>query len=374
MKCFKPYDVFISHAAEDKIDLADEIVQSLRQSGLRVWYSSDQLLLGENIPGNIQKGLQQCRYGVIILSQHALKSKWIIHEVYSMVGNSHKNKIIIIPIWHNVTSEQVKLFAPSIADIYSLSTNKGLDFVIPRLKAEIKSKNHLCTFISFGAWIAYKNRQSVLQFFIGGLALVMIILIYLQRISTIPPDDLVEREIQKRIHSANSKISEDTAHSNIISIDSIVHLRELFDQQPHKGNRHAFEFSNGIMPPLRSIVSLKRADIPIDVANVNNAYGFDHFTTCLSNYSDKKAGFYLNYFFINNDSVLYEITNTEHIGEYQYQVTIAYTNFIRVVNVSCSYYPESFSRFEKIKYVGLSRKEKIIFEERNGEWKVTGYY
>lgn len=370
MKCFKPYDVFISHAAEDKIDLADEIKQSLRQSGLRVWYSADQLPLGESILTNVRKGLRQCRYGVVILSEHSLQSQWIVHELFTMM---ERKETIIIPIRHNVTSDQVKLTFPGIANIYNLSTANGLDTVISRLKAEIKSKTRLCAILSLGAWIAYKNRQSILQFCIGALTLGLIILTYLQIMSGIPSDDTIEQAIQKRIRLTNNYIN-GCNDVNILSFDSISSLRKTFDQQSPSSDRHAFEFSSGTKPPLHSKVSLKQAGIPLDQANVTNAYGFHHFTTCVSEYSFGKDNFSLHYSFINTDSVIYRIINTQHVNEQEYQVTVSYSNFIRAVNVACSYDVQTSSRSEKIKYIGLNHTEKLVFEKRDGEWQVTGYY
>ncbi len=373
MKCFKPYDVFISHAAEDKVDLADEIKQSLAQSGLRVWYSSDQLPLGENIRSHIGKGLRQCRYGVVILSQSSLKSPWIIHELYALMERREKNKTIIIPVRHYVTSEQVKQFAPDIANIYSLSTNDGLDKVISKLQAEIKSRSLICSIISYGVWMADKKWRSVLQVFAGLCVIAISMLIYLQRNSTIPSDDFIEQKIHERIQAVNGNITQCSA-SNTLAADSILALREPFDQQSSHSNRHAFEFATGIAPPIHAKVSLKEAGIPVNLATVSNAYGFHYFTACISDYLTEKENFYFTYSFINNDSVVFDITNAQHINEYQYQVTVSYTNFIRAVYIACSYDAESSSRLEKIKYTGLSHKEEFIFEKRDEEWQLTGYY
>ena len=41
------YDVFVSHAWEDKEDFVDEFVEELKKQGLKVWYDTNKLKWGD---------------------------------------------------------------------------------------------------------------------------------------------------------------------------------------------------------------------------------------------------------------------------------------------------------------------------------------
>ena len=63
------YDVFISHASEDKDDNQDDIVRSLATAlinqGLRVWYDEFSLKIGDSLRQKIDKGLASSLFSFI---------------------------------------------------------------------------------------------------------------------------------------------------------------------------------------------------------------------------------------------------------------------------------------------------------------------
>lgn len=62
------YDVFISHASEDKSDVARPLAALLINAGLTVWIDEAELTLGDSLRRNIDLGLASSRFGVVILS------------------------------------------------------------------------------------------------------------------------------------------------------------------------------------------------------------------------------------------------------------------------------------------------------------------
>ena len=58
------YDVFVSHAWEDKEDFVDEFVDALRASGLRVWYDTSEIKRGDSIRKRIDDGNQKGSHGI----------------------------------------------------------------------------------------------------------------------------------------------------------------------------------------------------------------------------------------------------------------------------------------------------------------------
>ena len=67
------YDVFISHATEDKDAVARPIATCLVSHGLRVWYDEFELRIGDSIRRKIDQGVARSRFGVIVISPSFLR-------------------------------------------------------------------------------------------------------------------------------------------------------------------------------------------------------------------------------------------------------------------------------------------------------------
>ena len=61
------YDVFVSHAWEDKEEFVDEFVDELRKLGVKVWYDTSEIKWGDSMRARIDDGLKKSRFGVAIL-------------------------------------------------------------------------------------------------------------------------------------------------------------------------------------------------------------------------------------------------------------------------------------------------------------------
>jgi hypothetical protein len=75
-----PREVFLSHAAGDR-RFADRLAVSLRQSGVKVWYSETQLHGADVWYQEIGAALRRCDWLIVVLSPASLKSRWVRHEV-----------------------------------------------------------------------------------------------------------------------------------------------------------------------------------------------------------------------------------------------------------------------------------------------------
>ena len=62
------YDIFISHASEDKNDFVRPLAEALRRHRVEVWYDEFSLKAGDSLRRSIDKGLTKSRYGVGIFS------------------------------------------------------------------------------------------------------------------------------------------------------------------------------------------------------------------------------------------------------------------------------------------------------------------
>src|SRR5690349_18227727 len=96
------WDVFISHASEDKDAVARPLAEALTKGGARVWLDEHELKLGDSLTGKIDHGLARSRFGVVILSDHFFAKKWPRAELAGLRAMEEDGKKVILPIWHGV--------------------------------------------------------------------------------------------------------------------------------------------------------------------------------------------------------------------------------------------------------------------------------
>lgn len=119
----KKWDVFISHASEDKEDLVRELADKLTKIGVKVWYDEFSLKLGDSLIDSINLGLSQSEYGILVVSPSFFNKKWTDIEYKSLLIKEEKGKKSILPIWHNMNAEKVSEFSLYLADKKSLDTS-----------------------------------------------------------------------------------------------------------------------------------------------------------------------------------------------------------------------------------------------------------
>ena len=115
------YDVFISHASEDK-DFAEPLYEALTEQGLRVWYDRSEIQLGDSLRRSIDEGLRNCKFGVVILSPTFSRKNWTQYELDGLVTRQMTGERIILPIWHRVTADGMEDFPEALRDIVSLNS------------------------------------------------------------------------------------------------------------------------------------------------------------------------------------------------------------------------------------------------------------
>jgi hypothetical protein len=121
----KKYDVFISHASEDKDEIVRPIATILERLSVRVWYDEFSLQLGDSLTASIDKGLQGSRFGLVVLSKAFLTKRWPDYEYRSLMTREIDGERAILPLWYDVTKEDVKGYSLYLADIKALQITKG---------------------------------------------------------------------------------------------------------------------------------------------------------------------------------------------------------------------------------------------------------
>ena len=118
------YDVFLSHASEDKDDVARPLAILLQERGLRVWFDEFELRIGDNIVEKLNKGIDSSRFGTVVLSKAFvdLTKHWTRHELDTLEYLWVTENRVMFPVWHNITVREVREFRASLANIFGLST------------------------------------------------------------------------------------------------------------------------------------------------------------------------------------------------------------------------------------------------------------
>lgn len=116
------YDVFICHASEDKDGFVRPFAEKLVEAGVRPFYDEMTLIWGDSLRRRIDQGLARSRFGVVVLSKSFFAKEWPQRELDGLVQLEMQGKARILPIWHEISKDEVTRFSPMLADKLALST------------------------------------------------------------------------------------------------------------------------------------------------------------------------------------------------------------------------------------------------------------
>lgn len=116
------YDVFISHASEDKADFVDSLYQELDSRGIKVWYDAMSIKWGDSLRSKIDEGLRKSRFGIVILSNDYIRKGWTQYELDGLFQREMTSGKTILPIWHKITKDEVQAFSLTLAGRKALNT------------------------------------------------------------------------------------------------------------------------------------------------------------------------------------------------------------------------------------------------------------
>src|SRR3954469_11746762 len=130
----RAWDLFISHATEDKEDVVLPLAGALRAAGLRIWLDRQEVRIGDSLREKIDEGLANSHFGVVIFSPSFLEKGWPKRELDGLFALEEiTGRTMILPIWHGVDKRAVARYSPILADRAAGATTDG----VPRLAAKI---------------------------------------------------------------------------------------------------------------------------------------------------------------------------------------------------------------------------------------------
>lgn len=117
------YDVFVSHASEDKEEFVKPLVEALKGAGYKVWYDEFTLKVGDSLRRSIDNGLKNSRYGIVVFSNAFFAKNWTQYELDGLVTREMEGHKVILPIWHMVSKNQVQNYSPTLADKKAINSS-----------------------------------------------------------------------------------------------------------------------------------------------------------------------------------------------------------------------------------------------------------
>jgi hypothetical protein len=127
------WDAFISHASEDKETFVAPLAHILKEMGATIWYDEFELKVGDSLSKSIDAGLTKSKYGIIVLSHSFISKGWTDYELRSLISKEVGREKVIIPIWHNITKQEILDFSPYLADKFALISSVDLERLAVKL-------------------------------------------------------------------------------------------------------------------------------------------------------------------------------------------------------------------------------------------------
>jgi hypothetical protein len=370
------YDVFISHAVEDKISIATELCARLKQCGLEVWYSGSEFNIGDSIEKAIFKGLAESRFCVVIISPNYLSKQWTIQEFHALLYKERDGEYAMLPILHNITLKEISERYPFMADRWCIPSDKGIDLVVDKILKKLgKDRKEKLTlkptrrFAIRGVLLA-----SVIGLFgyFGSSPLVDIVNSISGRDRDVLAKDHAIQIVESRIRGLQSTIENQhladlkgagATPAVIGDIDAL--FSAYHTSQAHY--RNEYEFQNGFL----KIDSRKRVEaatgINLPSLSPQNNYNFKSPQIYLL--TAQKKPLIARYALVNSQPLEFDMSDIEPVGEDAYSVVVSFKNNIRYITVNLVFAdsPEGTKRHQ-MTLVGFLPEETYIFRREHGKW------
>ena len=117
------YDFFISHASEDKDGFVRVLAKTLEAEGAKIWFDEIVLKVGDSLRRKIDQGLCESRFGIVVISRNFIAKAWPQKELDGLVSLEVDGRNRILPIWHEISKDEVIQYRPTLADKVALNTS-----------------------------------------------------------------------------------------------------------------------------------------------------------------------------------------------------------------------------------------------------------
>jgi len=136
-------DAFICHDHRDKAEFGDPIYEQLARMPMKIFYDKYSIRIGDDLVEKIEQGLAECKFAIILVSKRFLENKaWASHEMRALINRqiSEGRKKLILPVWIDVGSAEVRSKSPMLGKISARRFRDGVDELAREISAVITSE------------------------------------------------------------------------------------------------------------------------------------------------------------------------------------------------------------------------------------------
>jgi hypothetical protein len=114
------YDIFISHASEDKDMIVRPLAEVLRNMGYMVWYDEHTLHAADSLIDKIDWGLNSSRAAVVVASHNYFRKEWTMKELNKLLQQKTGTGKKLFPVLYDLTIYQLKEYCYELSDLIAL--------------------------------------------------------------------------------------------------------------------------------------------------------------------------------------------------------------------------------------------------------------
>lgn len=119
------WQAFISYSSTDQATIVSPLVEQLFISGCPVWFDKSQIRPGDSLREKIEDGIRKSDRCIVVLSKSYLENnRYALAEFDSFFTKERMTgKKVFIPIWVDVSKQDVFNYSPSLADRSAVTWN-----------------------------------------------------------------------------------------------------------------------------------------------------------------------------------------------------------------------------------------------------------
>jgi tetratricopeptide (TPR) repeat protein len=133
------FDVFVSHASEDKARFVEPLLVALRERGITYWYDAEQIRLGDDFRRKMDEGLSRARFGVVILSPNFFRY-WPEAELSALFAQEAAfDQTRILPIRCDLDRATLIMRSPLLAARADVGWEMSVPIIADRIRDRVRS-------------------------------------------------------------------------------------------------------------------------------------------------------------------------------------------------------------------------------------------
>ncbi|PON46056.1 TIR domain containing protein, partial [Trema orientale] len=139
----KKYEVFISFRGEDtRKNFTTHLHTALLQEKIET-YIDDRLVRGDEIWPSLEVAVEESQISVVIFSPNYASSSWCLDELVHVLDCKEKNNQIVIPVFYNVKTSDVRKQQGSYADAFVKLEERFNDKMIHKWRTALETTSNL---------------------------------------------------------------------------------------------------------------------------------------------------------------------------------------------------------------------------------------